>query len=133
MPIGRARIDGALFHLGVEEWNLASSHQRDAGSRHGDRGGDVAFDETSTSREIDTTKVSMTKHFGHSNVRESKPGLSGSMIRNVIFSPHFLHRGSLVRSTNIVYPPVMLLLDIYRVSNFHRPMEPVCANPMFGT
>jgi hypothetical protein len=45
----------------------------------------------STSQEIDTTKVSVTKHFGHSKVRESKPGLSGSMIRNAIVSPHFWH------------------------------------------
>jgi hypothetical protein len=77
---------------------------------HGDRSDGVAFDardgaiETSISREIDTTKVSVTKHFGHSKVRESKPGFSGSMIRNAIVSPHFWHRGPLIRSTNIAYP-----------------------------
>jgi hypothetical protein len=62
---------------------------------HGDRGGGVAGDtrdraiEMSASPEIDTTKVSLTKHFAHSKVRKSKPGLSGSMIRNDIVSSHF--------------------------------------------
>jgi hypothetical protein len=60
--------------------------------------------ETSTSLEIDTTKVSVPKHFGHSKVRKSKPDLSGSMIRNAIISPHFEHRGFLIRSTNTAYP-----------------------------
>jgi hypothetical protein len=46
----------------------------------------------------------VTKHFGHSKVRKSKPGLSGSMIRNAIVSPHFWHRGPLNRSANIAYP-----------------------------
>jgi hypothetical protein len=50
--------------------------------------------------------MSVTKHFGHSKIRESKPGLSGSMIRNAIVSPHFLHRGPLIRSTSIAYPPI---------------------------
>src|SRR5258706_722419 len=43
--------------------------------------------------------------FGHSKVRESKPGRSGSMIGNEIIAPHFGHRGLLIRSTNIAYPP----------------------------
>jgi hypothetical protein len=62
--------------------------------------------------------VSVTKHFGHSKVRESKPGLSGSMIRNAIVSPHFWHRGPLIRSTNMAYPPVRFLPDVvaYRAS-----------------
>jgi hypothetical protein len=62
--------------------------------------------ETSTSHEVDTTKVSVTKHFGHSKVRESKPGLSDSMIRNAIASPHFWHRGPLNRSANIASRPI---------------------------
>jgi hypothetical protein len=61
---------------------------------------------TFTSLEIDTTKVSVTKHFGHSKVRKSKPGLSGSMIRNNIASPHFEQRGLLILSTNIAHPPL---------------------------
>ena len=56
--------------------------------------------ETSTSQEIDATKVSVSKHFGHSKVRKSKPGLSGSMSRNAIISPHFEHRGLSITSTN---------------------------------
>jgi len=59
---------------------------------------------TSTSQEIDTTKVSVTKHFGHSKVRKSKPGLSGSMIRNAIVSPHFWLRGPLNRSRTLPIP-----------------------------
>jgi hypothetical protein len=47
----------------------------------------------------------VTKRFGHSKVRESKPGLSGSMIRNAIVSPHFRHPGPLIRFTDIVYSP----------------------------
>jgi hypothetical protein len=83
----------------------------EARSRHGNPDDSVAFDsrdgaiESSSSREIDTTTVSVTKHFGHSKVRESKPGLSGSMIRNAIVSPHFWQRGPLIRSMNIVCPP----------------------------
>jgi hypothetical protein len=34
--------------------------------------------EASISQEIEATKVSVPKHFGHPKVRESKPGLSGS-------------------------------------------------------
>ena len=82
-------------------------------------------------QEIDTTKVSVTKHFGHSKVRESKPGLSGSMIRNAIVSPHFWHRGPLIRSTNIAYPLLGLAQRLLRVEA-HEPMEPLCANPIFG-
>jgi hypothetical protein len=52
----------------------------------------VAF----ASLEIETTRVSVPKHFEHSNVRESKPGLSGSMTRNAIFSSHFGHLGLLI-------------------------------------
>jgi hypothetical protein len=92
----------------------ALAHVRsEARSGHGNRGGDVAADardgaiETSTSEEIDATKVSVPKHFGHSKVRESKPGLSGSMIRNDIVSPHFGHRGLLILSTNIAHPPLL--------------------------
>jgi hypothetical protein len=72
------------------------------------------------SREIDTTKVSVTKHFGHSNVRESKPGLSGSMIRNAMVSPHFWHRGPLIRSMNMAYPPCKVLARRCRASSFHK-------------
>jgi hypothetical protein len=59
----------------------------------------------SPSEEIATTRVSVPKHFGHSKVRESKPGLSGSMIRNAIVSSHFGHPGLPTRSTNIANPP----------------------------
>jgi hypothetical protein len=62
--------------------------------------------ETSTSQEIDATKVSVPKHFGHSKVRESKPGLSGSMIRSAITSPHFEQRGLSITSRNIARPPI---------------------------
>ena len=48
----------------------------------------------------------MPKHFGHSKVRKSKPGLSGSMIRNSIMSPHFEQRGLSITSTNTAYPPM---------------------------
>jgi hypothetical protein len=84
-------------HVGSGHLCAPAHARREARSRHGDRGSGVAVDarddatETSTSQEIDTTKVSVTKHFGHSKVRESKPGLSGSMIRNAIVSPHFWH------------------------------------------
>jgi hypothetical protein len=61
--------------------------------------------ETSTSQEFDTTKVSVPKHFGHSKVRKSKPGLSGSMSRNAIIAPHFGQRGFLITSANTTYPP----------------------------
>jgi hypothetical protein len=59
----------------------------------------------SSSEEIATTTVSVPKHFGHSKVRESKPGLSGSMIRNAIISSHFGQPGLLILSTNIANPP----------------------------
>jgi hypothetical protein len=59
--------------------------------------------EVSASPEIDTTKVSVMKHSGHSKVRESKPGLSGSTIRNDIVSPHFEQRGLLILSANTVH------------------------------
>jgi hypothetical protein len=83
----------------------------EARSCYRDRGSGIAVDardgaiETSISEEIDTTKVSVTKHFGHSKVCESKPGLSGSMIRNDIVSPHFEQRGLLIFPTNIALPP----------------------------
>jgi hypothetical protein len=54
---------------------------------------------------IETTRVSVPKHFEHSKVRESKPGLSGSMTRSAIFSSHFGHLGLLIWSTRIAYPP----------------------------
>jgi hypothetical protein len=38
-------------------------------------------------------------------VRKSKPGLSGSMSRNAIISPHFGQRGLLITFTNTAYPP----------------------------
>jgi hypothetical protein len=63
--------------------------------------------ETSTSQEIDATKVSVPKHFGHSKVRKSKPGLSGSTSRNAIISPHFAQRGLLITFTNTAYPPIV--------------------------
>lgn len=47
----------------------------------------------------------MPKHSGHSNVRKPKPGLSGSMSRNVIVSPHFWQQGLLITFTNTAYPP----------------------------
>jgi hypothetical protein len=56
------------------------------------------------SQEIGATKVSMPKHFGHSKVRKSKPGLSGSMSRNTIVSPHFWQRGVSITFTNTAYP-----------------------------
>jgi len=59
--------------------------------------------ETSTSQEIDATKVSVPKHFGHSKVRKSKPGLSGSISRNAIISPHFGQRGLWITFANIAY------------------------------
>jgi hypothetical protein len=46
------------------------------------------------------------KHFGHSKVRKSKPGLSGSMIRNAIISPHFEQRGLSIPSMNTAYSPI---------------------------
>jgi len=61
--------------------------------------------ETFTSHEIDTTKASVPKHFGHSKVRKSKLGLSGSMSRNAIIAPHFGQRGLLITSTNTSYSP----------------------------
>jgi hypothetical protein len=54
---------------------------------------------------MDITKVSMLKHFGHSKVRKSKPGLSGSISRNAVISPHFLQSGLLITFTNIAHPP----------------------------
>jgi type VI protein secretion system component VasF len=57
----------------------------------------------------------VTKHFGHSKVRESKPGLSGSMIRSAIVSPHFWHGGPLNRSANIAYPLLGLAQRLSRV------------------
>jgi hypothetical protein len=80
--------------------------------RHRDRVGGAVFDardgsialETSTSREIDTTKVSVAKHFWHSKVRKSNPGLSGSMTRNSIVSLHFEQRGLLILSANTAHP-----------------------------
>jgi hypothetical protein len=60
---------------------------------------------TSTSQEIGATKVSVPKHFGHSKVSKSKPGLSGSMIRNAITSPHFEQRGLSITSIYTVYSP----------------------------
>jgi hypothetical protein len=77
---------------------------------------------TSPSEEIATTRVSVPKHFGHSKVRESKPGLSGSMIRNAIISSHFGHPGLLTWSTNIATPPLVRM----------QLLEALCANPMFG-
>ena len=62
--------------------------------------------ETSTSQEIDTTKVSVSQHFGQSKVCKSNPGLSGSMSRNAIVSPHFEQRGLLITSTNTAYSPI---------------------------
>jgi len=98
------RKAGATKNVEAQSRSAALAHvRREARSRHGDRGGGIAVDardgatETSTSQEIDTTKVSVTKHFGHSKVRESKPGLSGSTIRNAIVSPHFWHRGPFVQ------------------------------------
>jgi hypothetical protein len=75
--------------------------------------------ETSISREIDATKVSVSKHFGHSKLRESKPGLSGSMIRKDIIAPHLGHRGLLIESMNIAESPIrsQRLLDVCRVSS----------------
>jgi hypothetical protein len=61
--------------------------------------------ETSTSQEIDATRVSVPRHFGHSKVSKSKPGLSGSMIRNAITSPHFEQRGLSITSMYTVYSP----------------------------
>ena len=61
--------------------------------------------ETSTSLEIDATRVSVPKHFGHSKVRKSKPGLSGSMIRNTIISPHVEQRGFSITSMNTAHSP----------------------------
>jgi hypothetical protein len=49
------------------------------------------------------------KHFGHSKVRKSKPGLSGSTSRNAIVSPHFAQRGLLITFTNTAYPPIKQL------------------------
>ena len=62
--------------------------------------------ETSISQEIDATKVSVPKHLGHSKVRKSKPGLSGSMIRNAIISPHVEQRGLSITSMNTAYSPI---------------------------
>jgi hypothetical protein len=108
------------------------AREREARSRHRDRGESVVFDardgviaiETSTSGEIDTTKASVTKHFGHSNVRKSNPGLSGSMIRNNIVSLHFEQRGHLILSANTAHPPYVEACEL---------LEALCANPMFGT
>jgi hypothetical protein len=79
--------------------------------------------EASASQEIETTSVSVPKHFEHSNVRESKPGLSGSMTRNVIFTSHFGHLGLLIWSTNIAYPPL---------GRTNHLVAALCAYPMFG-
>ena len=61
--------------------------------------------ETSIAEDIGATKVLASKHFGHSKVCESKPGLSGSIIRNDIGSPHFEQRGLLILATNIAHSP----------------------------
>jgi hypothetical protein len=63
--------------------------------------------ETSASQEIDATRVSVPKHFGHSKVRKSKPGRSGSTSRNAIISSHFAQRGLLITFTNTAYPPIV--------------------------
>ena len=59
-----------------------------------------------TSQQIDATEVWVPKHFGHSNVRKSKPGLSGSMSRNAIISPHFGQRGLLITFANTCVFPI---------------------------
>jgi hypothetical protein len=72
----------------------------------------------------------VTKHFGHSKVRESKPGLSGSMIRNAIVSPHFWHRGPLIRSAYIAYPLLGLAQRLSRVrpaSQWNRFAQILCS------
>jgi len=40
-----------------------------------------------------TTKVSECSHTGHSNVRRSYPGASGSIRASIILLPHFPHGG----------------------------------------
>jgi hypothetical protein len=79
--------------------------------------------EAFASQEIETTRVSVPKHFEHSNVRESKPGLSGSMTRSAIFSSHFGHLGLLMWSTSIAYPPL---------GRTNHLVAALCAYPMFG-
>ena len=86
----------------------------------------------SASREIDTTKVSVEKHFGHSKVCESKPGLSGSMIRNDIVSLHFEQRGLLILSANTA-PPLSALVRRLLRAEACKPLEGLCTNLMFGT
>jgi hypothetical protein len=61
--------------------------------------------ETSGAEDIGVTRVLVSWHFGHSKVCESKPGLSGSMIRNDMVSPHFEQRGLLIPAANIAHPP----------------------------
>src|SRR5450756_719724 len=80
--------------------------------------------EASVSQEIEATRVSVPKHFGHSKVRESKPCLSGSMIRNAIIYSHFGHRGLLIWFTNTAHPP--------RPGPTNQPLDAHCANLMFG-
>jgi hypothetical protein len=67
------------------------------------------------------------KHFGHSKVRESKPGLSGSMIRNAIISMHFGHRGFLIRSTNIFSRRQFLQKAAPKITlcGFHQPSHQI--------
>ena len=135
MPIG-AFPQCTSFRVGSNLINGTG----EARSRHGDRGDGVAPDAsngamgTSTSSEIDTTKVSVMKHFGHSKVRESKPGLSGSMIRNDIVSPHFEQRGLLILFANTVRLPFpgLAARHLPRVE-VREALEALCANPLFGT
>jgi hypothetical protein len=63
------------------------------------------------------------KHFGHSKVRESKPCLSGSMIRNAIISSHFWHRGLLIWFTNTAHP----LDQVQRTNHWMRIAQILCS------
>jgi hypothetical protein len=81
--------------------------------------------ETSGAEDIGVTRVLVSWHFGHSKVCESKPGLSGSMIRNDMVSPHFEQRGLLILFANTVRLPFpglasQVLLDICHVSKYAK-------------
>lgn len=63
----------------------------------------------------------MAKHFWHSKVRKSNPGLSGSMIRNNIVSLHFEQRGLLILSANTAHP----LIGSCSMFAAHRSMQTI--------
>ena len=61
---------------------------------------------SSAADDIGVTRVLVSWHFGHSKVCDSKPSLSGSIIRSDIVSSHFEQRGLVRLATNILQVPL---------------------------